>query len=50
MPNTKNLNKKSNDNNDKVEQEALKEVEIVAELGPNKKTSRPGFFNEIRQT
>ena len=37
---TKNLNKKSNDNNDKAEQEALKEAEIIAELAPNEKTRR----------
>ena len=36
---SKNLNKKS-DNNDKAEQEALKEVEIVAELAPNEKTRK----------
>ena len=34
------LNKKSNDNNDKAEQEALKEVEIIAELAPNEKTRK----------
>ena len=37
---SKNLNKKSNDNNDKEEQQALKEVEIVAELAPNEKTRK----------
>ena len=37
---SKNLNKKSNDNNDKVEQQALKEVEIIAELAPNEKTRK----------
>ena len=37
---SKNLNKKSNDNNDKAEQEALKEAEIIAELAPNEKTRR----------
>ena len=36
----KNLNKKSDDKNDKVEQQALKEVEIVAELAPNEKTRK----------
>jgi hypothetical protein len=36
---SKNLNKKSN-NNDKTEEEALKEVEIVAELAPNEKTRK----------
>jgi phenylalanyl-tRNA synthetase alpha subunit len=36
----KNLNKKSDDKNDKAEQEALKEVEIVAELAPNEKTRK----------
>jgi hypothetical protein len=36
---SKNLNKKSN-NNDKAEEEALKEVEIVAELAPNEKTRK----------
>jgi hypothetical protein len=34
---SKNINKKSDDNNDKVEQQALKEVEIIAELAPNEK-------------
>ena len=34
------LNKKSNDNNDKAKQEALKEVEIIAELAPNEKTRK----------
>ncbi len=37
---SKNLNKKSNDNNDKAEQKALKEVEIIAELAPNEKTRK----------
>ena len=37
---SKNLNKKSDDKNDKAEQQALKEVEIVAELAPNEKTRR----------
>ena len=37
---SKYLNKKSDDNNDKAEQEALKEVEIVAELAPNEKTRK----------
>jgi len=36
----KNLNKKSDDKSDKAEQEALKEVEIVAELVPNEKTRK----------
>ena len=36
----KNLNKKSDDKNDKAEQQALKEVEIVAELAPNEKTRK----------
>ena len=34
------LNKKSDDKNDKAEKEALKEVEIVAELAPNEKTKK----------
>ena len=34
------LNKKSDDRNDKAEKEALKEVEIVAELAPNEKTRK----------
>ncbi|MGC2427320.1 MAG: hypothetical protein WA421_09805 [Nitrososphaeraceae archaeon] len=34
------LNKKSDDKNDKAEKEALKEVEIVAELAPNEKTRK----------
>jgi hypothetical protein len=33
-------NKKSDDKNDKAEQEALKEAEIVAELAPNEKTRK----------
>ena len=33
------LNKKT-DKNDKAEQEALKEVEIIAELAPNEKTRK----------
>ena len=37
---SKNLNKKSEDKTDKAEQEALKEVEIVAELAPNEKTRK----------
>ena len=36
---SKNLNKKSG-NNDKAEEEVLKEVEIVAELAPNEKTRK----------
>src|SRR6476619_879394 len=34
------LNKKSDDKKEKAEQEALKEVEIVAELAPNEKTRK----------
>ena len=37
---SKNLNKKSDNDNDKAEQQALKEVEIVAELAPNEKTRK----------
>ena len=37
---SKNLNKKYDDKNDKAEQQALKEVEIVAELAPNEKTRK----------
>ncbi|MFI5405365.1 MAG: hypothetical protein ACHQ1D_02500 [Nitrososphaerales archaeon] len=37
---SKNLNKKSDDKNDKAEKEALKEAEIVAELAPNEKTRK----------
>ena len=37
---SKNPNKKSDDKNDKEEQQALKEVEIVAELAPNEKTRK----------
>ncbi len=37
---SKNLNKKSDDKNDKAEQQALKETEIVAELAPNVKTRK----------
>jgi|SRR6476659_1070830 hypothetical protein len=33
-------NKKSDDKYDKAEQQALKEAEIVAELGPNEKTRK----------
>src|SRR4029079_6258468 len=37
---SKNLNRKSDDKNDKAEQEALREAEIVEELAPNEKTSK----------
>ena len=37
---TKNLNKKSDNDNNIAEEQALKEVEIVAELAPNEKTRR----------
>ena len=37
---SKNANKKSDDYNDKAEQQALQEVEIVAELAPNEKTRK----------
>jgi hypothetical protein len=37
---SKNLNRKSDDKNDKAEQQALKDVEIVAELAPNEKTRK----------
>ena len=37
---SKNLNKKSDNKNDKAEQQALKEVEIVADLAPNEKTRK----------
>ena len=37
---SKNLNKRSDDKNDKAEQQALKEAEIVAELAPNEKTRK----------
>ena len=37
---SKNLNKKSDDKNDKAEQKALQEVEIIAELAPNEKTRK----------
>jgi hypothetical protein len=37
---SKNLNRKYDDKNDKAEQQALKEVEIVAELAPNEKTRK----------
>jgi hypothetical protein len=33
------MSSKKSNNNDKAEQEALKEAEIVAELAPNEKTS-----------
>ncbi|MEP6576519.1 MAG: hypothetical protein ABJB85_08840 [Nitrososphaerota archaeon] len=34
---SKNLNKKSTNDNDRAEEKALKEAEIVAELAPNEK-------------
>jgi hypothetical protein len=37
---SKNPNTKSDDDNDKAEQQALKEAEIVAELAPNEKTRK----------
>ncbi|MEP6575546.1 MAG: hypothetical protein ABJB85_03880 [Nitrososphaerota archaeon] len=37
---SKNLNKKSDDKSDKAEQQALEEVEIIAELAPNEKTRK----------
>ena len=37
---TKNLNKKSDNNNSRAEEQALKEAEIVAELAPNEKTRK----------
>ena len=37
---SKSLNKKSDSKNDKEEQQAIKEVEIVAELAPNEKTRK----------
>ena len=37
---SKSLNKKSDDKNDKAEKEALKDVEIVADLAPNEKTRK----------
>ena len=37
---SKSLNKKSDNKNDKAEQEDLKEVEIIAELAPNEKTRK----------
>jgi len=37
---SKNNIKKSDNYNDKAEQQALKEVEIIAELGPNEKTRK----------
>ena len=37
---SKNSNKKSEDNNDKAEQQALKEAEIIAELAQNEKTRK----------
>ena len=37
---SKNSNKKSDDYNDKAEERALKEVEIIAELAPNEKTRK----------
>ena len=37
---SKNTSKNSDDYNDKAEQQALKEVEIIAELAPNEKTRK----------
>src|SRR4029079_4128202 len=37
---SKNLNKKSDNDNDKAEKQALKEAEILAELAPNEKTRK----------
>ena len=37
---SKNFNKKSDDKDDKAEQQAIKEAEIVAELAPNEKTRK----------
>ena len=37
---SKNPNKKSDNNNDRAEEQALKEAEIVAELAPNEKTRK----------
>ena len=46
---SKNLNKKSDDKNDKAEQQTLKEVEIVAELAPNEKTRKEAETNRNRR-
>ena len=40
MSSKNNNNKKSDNYNDKAEQQALKEVETIAELGPNEKTRK----------
>jgi len=37
---TKNLNKKSHNNNNRAEEQALKDAEIVAELAPNERTRK----------
>ena len=37
---SKNPNKKSDNNNNRAEEQALKEAEIVAELAPNEKKER----------
>ena len=37
---SKNFNKKSDNKDDKAEQQAIKEAEIVAELAPNEKTRK----------
>ena len=37
---TKNLNKKSDNNNNRAEEQALKDAEIVAELAPNERTRK----------
>ena len=37
---TKNLNKKSDNNNNRAEKQALKDAEIVAELAPNERTRK----------
>ena len=47
---SKNLNKKSDDKNDKAEQQALKEVEIVAEIGPNEKTRKEAVESSSSST
>ena len=44
---SKNINKKSDNNNDRAEEQALKDAEIVAELAPNERTRTRGNRNCI---
>lgn len=48
---TKNLNKKSDNNNNRAEEQALKDAEIVAELAPNERTRKEaeGLIERVQQ-